>query len=64
MLSQFFIIGGISIGGGRAPWAPPGYAYVFETGSNEPWLTIKTFLEFYDFVLVVRIAHLWWAEIR
>ena len=25
-----FIIGGILIGGGRAPWAPPGYAYEYE----------------------------------
>ena len=31
MLSQFFIIGGISIGRGPAPWAPPSYAYACNT---------------------------------
>ena len=27
MLSQLFVVSGILIGGTRAPWAPPGYAY-------------------------------------
>ena len=36
MLSQLFVVSGILIGGARAPWAPPGYAYAcgFELARN------------------------------